>query len=61
MKKNARVKFRSGSPRLKIEMLSTGNQNDALKNHAIVVCIRTPSNERYGGVGPHATKHQHSG
>jgi hypothetical protein len=56
-KKNARVKFHIGSPRLKIKMLSAGNQNDALKNYTMVACTRSSSNERYGGMGPHATKH----
>jgi hypothetical protein len=55
--KNARIKFLIGCPHLKIEMLSTGNQNDSLKKYTTVACTRTPSNERYGGVGSHANKH----
>jgi hypothetical protein len=49
--KNDRVKFCIGSPRLKIKMLSAGNQIIALKMHTMVACTRTPSNERYSGVG----------
>jgi hypothetical protein len=55
--KNARIKFLIGSPCLKIKMLSAGNQNDSLKNHMMVACTCTQSNERYGGAGLHANKH----
>jgi hypothetical protein len=69
--KNVRIKFLIGSPRLKIEMLPAGNQNDSLKStrwwhvparhqtNDTVVWVRTPTNTRYGGVGQ-PLLHQHS-